>query len=136
MAYESKISDFFKPLKINEKFAVRDTAGAVKLMERLDSENGRVTILNVTNVVKTEVHNDKVKSGDTDYINVFIMTEEGDVFYSSSATLWDDLKAMVEIIKEESEEVYSFDISVIVVPSKNNVQGFIKAKLLDVRYVM
>lgn len=132
--YESKVVESFKDLDICEKFACRDTAGATKLVDLLDNNAGRFTINNVRNVVKTEVHNDRLKDDNKDYSNIFIMTADGDVYYSSSETLWNDLKAMLEVF--EDVEVELFDIVVIAVPSRNNQQAFLKARLLDVKYKM
>lgn len=134
--YESKVVKSFKNLDICEKFACRDTAGAIKLVDLLDNNAGRFTINNVSNVVKTAVHNDKLKEDSRDYSNIFIMTEEGDVYYSSSETLWSDLEGMMEVFGDEEQEVELFDIAVIAVPSKNNQQAFLKARLLDVKYKM
>lgn len=134
--YESKVVKSFKNLDICEKFACRDTAGAIKLVDLLDNNAGRFTINNVSNVVKTAVHNDKLKEDSRDYSNIFIMTEEGDVYYSSSETLWSDLEGMMEVFSDEEQEVELFDIAVIAVPSKNNQQAFLKARLLDVKYKM
>lgn len=134
--YESKVIKSFKDLDICEKFACRDTAGATKLVYLLDNNAGRFTINNVRNVVKTKVHNDKLKDDNKDYSNIFIMTADGDVYYSSSETLWSDLEGMLEVFADEEEEVELFDIAVIAVPSKNNQQPFIKARLLDVKYKM
>ena len=134
--YESKVVKSFKNLNICEKFACRDTAGAVKLVDLLDNNAGRFTINNVSNVVKTAVHNDKLKEDSRDYSNIFIMTAEGDVYYSSSETLWSDLEGMMEVFGGEEQEVELFDIAVIAVPSKNNQQAFLKARLLDVKYKM
>ena len=133
--YESKVIESFKELNICEKFACRDTAGATKLVDLLDNA-GRFTINNVTNVVKTAVHNDKLKDDNKDYSNIFIMTEDGDAYYSSSETLWSDLSGMIDVFADEEEEVEMFDISVIAVPSRNNQQAFLKARLLDVKYKM
>lgn len=134
--YESKVVESFKNLDICEKFACRDTAGAIKLVDLLDNNAGRFRINNVTNVVKTAVHNDNVKDDKKDYSNIFIMTAEGDVYYSSSEIIWNDLKGMLEVFSDEVQEVEMFDISVIAVPSKNNQQAFLKARLLDVKYKM
>lgn len=134
--YESKVVKSFKNLDICEKFACRDTAGATKLVDLLDNNSGRFTINNVTNVVKTAVHNDMVNNDKKDYSNIFIMTAEGDVYYSSSETLWSDLEGMMEVFSDEEQEVELFDIAVIAVPSKNNQQAFLKARLLDVKYKM
>lgn len=134
--YESKVVKSFKNLDICEKFACRDTAGATKLVDLLDNNAGRFTINNVSNVVKTAVHNDKLKEDSKDYSNIFIMTAEGDVYYSSSETLWSDLEGMMEVFSDEEQEVEMFDIAVIAVPSKNNQQAFLKARLLDVKYKM
>lgn len=134
--YESKVVKSFKNLDICEKFACRDTAGATKLVDLLDNNAGRFTINNVSNVVKTAVHNDKLKEDSKDYSNIFIMTAEGDVYYSSSETLWSDLEGMLEVFTDEEQEVELFDIAVIAVPSKNNQQAFLKARLLDVKYKM
>lgn len=134
--YESKVVESFKNLDICEKFACRDTAGAVRLVDLLDNNAGRFTINNVSNVVKTAVHNDKLKEDSRDYSNIFIMTAEGDVYYSSSETLWSDLQGMMEVFGDEEQEVELFDIAVIAVPSKNNQQAFLKARLLDVKYKM
>lgn len=134
--YESKVVKSFKDLDICEKFACRDTAGATKLVDLLDNNSGRFTINNVKNVVKTVVHNDKLKDDNKDYSNIFIMTEDGDVYYSSSETLWSDLEGMLEVFADEEEEVELFDIAVIAVPSRNNQQSFLKARLLDVKYNM
>lgn len=136
MAYTSKVVESYKELDICEKFAVRDTAGATKLVDMLDNNAGRFTIHGVKNLVRCEVHNDKVKSGEPDYMNLFIMTQEGDSYYSSSETLWQDLDGMIDVLNDEEKEVDSFDIMVLTVPSKNNQQGFLKARLLDVNYVM
>lgn len=97
---------------------------------------GRFTINNVTNVVKTAVHNDNLNDDSKDYSNIFIMTAEGDMYYSSSETLWSDLEGMLEVFADEEEEVELFDIAVIAVPSRNNQQAFLKARLLDVKYKM
>lgn len=134
--YESKVIKSFKPLDICEKFACRDTAGAIKLIDLMDNDAGRITISNVTNVVKTAVHNDRLKDDSKDYNNIFIMTAEGDVYCSSSETLWNDLDGMLEVFSDEEREVEIFDIAVISVPSKNNQQPFFKARLLDVKYKM
>lgn len=134
--YESKVVKSFKDLDICEKFACRDTAGATKLVDLLDNNSGRFTINNVRNVVKTVVHNDKLKDDNKDYSNIFIMTADGDVYYSSSETLWSDLEGMLEVFADEEEEVELFDIAVIAVPSRNNQQAFLKARLLDVKYKM
>lgn len=134
--YESKVLESFKELNICEKFACRDTAGATKLVDLLDNNAGRFTINNVANVVKTAVHNDKLKDGNKDYSNIFIMTADGDVYYSSSETLWSDLDGMMDVFADEEREVEMFDISVIAVPSRNNQQAFLKARLLDVKYKM
>lgn len=133
--YESKVVESFKELDICEKFACRDTAGAIKLVDLLDNA-GRFTINNVTNVVKTAVHNDRLKDDNKDYSNIFIMTADGDVYYSSSETLWSDLDGMMDVFADEEQEVEMFDISVIAVPSRNNQQAFLKARLLDVKYKM
>lgn len=134
--YESKVTKSFKNLDICEKFACRDTAGATKLVDLLDNNSGRFTINNVTNVVKTAVHNDMVNNDKKDYSNIFIMTAEGDVYYSSSETLWSDLEGMLEVFADEEQEVELFDIAVIAVPSRKNQQAFLKARLLDVKYKM
>lgn len=134
--YESKVVESFKELDICEKFACRDTAGATKLVDLMDTNAGRFTINNVTNVVKTAVHNDKLKDDNKDYSNIFIMTEDGNVYYSSSETLWYDLKGMIEVFADEERKVELFDIAIIAVPSKNNQQAFLKARLLDVKYKM
>lgn len=134
--YESKVVKSFKDLDICEKFACRDTAGATKLVDLLDNNSGRFTISNIRNIVKTVVHNDKLKDDNKDYSNIFIMTEDGDVYYSSSETLWSDLDGMLEVFADEEEEVELFDIAVIAVPSRNNQQAFLKARLLDVKYKM
>lgn len=134
--YESKVVKSFKDLDICEKFACRDTAGATKLVDLLDNNAGRFTINNVTNVVKTLVHNDKLKDENKEYSNIFIMTADDDVYYSSSETLWSDLEGMLEVFADEEEEVELFDIAVIAVPSRNNQQAFLKARLLDVKYKM
>ena len=134
--YESKVVKSFKDLDICEKFACRDTAGATKLVDLLDNNSGRFTISNIRNIVKTVVHNDKLKDDNKDYSNIFIMTEDGDVYYSSSETLWSDLEGMLEVFADEEEEVDLFDIAVIAVPSRNNQQAFLKARLLDVKYKM
>ena len=134
--YESKVIKSFKELDICEKFACRDTAGATKLVDLLDNNAGRFTINNVRNVVKTAVHNDKLKDDNKEYSNIFIMTADGDVYYSSSETLWSDLDGMLEVFADEEEEVELFDIAVIAVPSRNNQQAFLKARLLDVKYKM
>lgn len=134
--YESKVIEYFKELDICEKFACRDTAGATKLVDLLDNNAGRLTIANVTNVVKTAVHNDKLKDDNKDYNNIFIMTADGDVYYSSSETLWNDLEGMLEVFGDEEQEVEMFDIYIIAVPSRNNQQAFLKARLLDVKYKM
>lgn len=134
--YESKVVESFKELDICEKFACRDTAGASKLVDLLDTNAGRFTINNVTNVVKTSVHNDKLKDDNKDYCNIFIMTEDGNVYYSSSETLWYDLKGMIEVFADEERQVELFDIAIIAVPSKNNQQAFLKARLVDVKYKM
>lgn len=134
--YESKVVESFKDLSICEKFACRDTAGASKLVDLLDNNAGRFTINDVTNIVKTSVHNDKLKDENKDYSNIFIMTAGGDVYYSSSETLWSDLSGMMDVFADEEQEVEMFDISVIAVPSRNNQQAFLKARLLDVKYKM
>lgn len=134
--YESKVVKSFKEINICEKFACRDTAGATKLVGLLDNNAGRFTINNVTNVVKTAVHNDRLKDDNKDYNNIFIMTADGDVYYSSSETLWSDLDGMLDVFAEEEREVEMFDISVIAVSSRNNQQAFLKARLLDVKYKM
>lgn len=134
--YESKVINSFKELNICEKFACRDTAGATKLVNLLEKNAGRFTINNVTNVVKTAVHNDNLNDDSKDYSNIFIMTAEGDMYYSSSETLWSDLEGMLEVFADEEEEVELFDIAVIAVPSRNNQQAFLKARLLDVKYKM
>lgn len=134
--YESKVIKSFKELDICEKFACRDTAGAAKLVDLLDNNSGRFTINNVKNIVKTVVHNDKLKDDNKDYSNIFIMTDDGDVYYSSSETLWSDLEGMLDVFADEEGEVELFDIAVIAVPSKNNQQAFLKARLLDVKYKM
>ena len=134
--YESKVVKSFMDLDICEKFACRDTAGATKLVDLLDNNSGRFTISNIRNIVKTVVHNDKLKDDNKDYSNIFIMTEDGDVYYSSSETLWSDLDGMLEVFADEEEEVELFDIAVIAVPSRNNQQAFLKARLLDVKYKM
>lgn len=133
--YESKVVESFKELDICEKIACRDTAGATRLVDLLENA-GRFTINNVRNVVKTEVHNDKLKDDNKDYSNIFIMTADGDIYYSSSETLWSDLEGMLEVFADEEEEVELFDIAVISVPSRNNQQAFLKARLLDVKYKM
>lgn len=134
--YESKVVKSFKELDICEKFACRDTAGATKLVDLLDNNAGRFTINNVTNVVRTDVHNDRLKDGNKDYSNIFIMTADGDAYYSSSETLWCDLDGMMDVFADDEQEVEMFDISVIGVPSRNNQQPFLKARLLDVKYKM
>lgn len=134
--YESKVVVSFKELDICERFACRDTAGATKLVDLLDTNDGRFTINNVTNVVKTDVHNDKLKDDNKDYSNIFIMTADGNVYYSSSATLWYDLEGMLEVFADEVREVELFDIAIIAVQSRNNQQAFLKARLLDVKYKM
>lgn len=134
--YESKVVESFKDLDICEKFACRDTAGATKLVDLLDKNAGRFIINNVTNVVKTSVHNDMLKDENKDYSNIFIMAADGDVYYSSSETLWSDLDGMMNVFADEEQEVEMFDISVIAVPSRNNQQAFLKARLLGVKYKM
>lgn len=134
--YESKVMKSFKPLGICEKFACRDTAGATKLVDLLDNNSGRFTINNVCNVVKTAVHNDRVKDDNKEYSNIFIMTADGDVYYSSSETLWSDLEGMIDVFSDEEQEVALFDISIIAVPSRNNQQAFLKARLIDVKYAL
>lgn len=134
--YESKVVKSFKPLDICEKFACRDTAGATKLVDILDNNSGRFTINNVCNVVKTAVHNDRVKDDNKEYSNIFIMTADGDVYYSSSETLWSDLEGMIDVFSDEEQEVALFDISIIAVPSRNNQQAFLKARLIDVKYAL
>ena len=136
--YKSNVVRNFRPLSTIERFNVRDTSGAMGINEMLRENGGALDIEMVKNFITCEVHNDAISRGDKDYINHFLVTADGEMLYTSSDTLAQDIQAICELVSECEEEngkkVEAFSIRVKEYPSKNNQQGFMKATLKAIIY--
>lgn len=136
--YKSDVVRNFRPLSTIERFNVRDTSGAMGINEMLKANGGELDIEMVKNFITCAVHNDAISRGDKDYINHFLVTAEGDMYYTSSDTLAQDIDAICDLVTdcevESGKKVEAFSIRVKEYPSKNNQQGFMKASLKAIIY--
>lgn len=136
--YKSDVVKNFRPMSTIERFNVRDTSGAMGINEMLKANGGALDIEMVKNFITCEVHNDAISRGDKDYINHFLVTAEGEMYYTSSDTLAQDIEAICELVSdcevESGKKVEAFSIRVKEYPSKNNQQGFMKASLKAIIY--
>lgn len=136
--YKSDVVKNFRPLSTIERFNVRDTSGAMGINEMLKANGGALDIEMVTNFITCEVHNDAISLGDKDYINHFLVTAEGEMYYTSSDTLAQDIDAICDLVTDcevdSGKKVKAFSIRVKEYPSKNNPQGFMKASLKAIIY--
>jgi hypothetical protein len=136
--YKSDVVKNFRPMSTIERFNVRDTSGAMGINEMLKANGGVLDIEMVKNYITCEVHNDAILRGDKDYINHFLVTEDGEMYYTSSDTLAQDIDAICELVSdceaESGKNVEAFSIRVKEYPSKNNQQGFMKASLKAIIY--
>ena len=132
--YNSEVRASWKPLTKIDKFNVRDTGGAISINDMVKENGGAVAIENIVNFVTCNVYNDKIKDGNTEYTNYFLMDDGGNLYYSSSETLASDIEAITEILSDDERAVATFSIVVRELPSKTQRQGFMKATLKAIVY--
>lgn len=128
--YKAKLKESFRDLSVVEKFNLRDTTNALSINKNMD-ETGAMIIDRVVNYAIMDVHNDALET--QDYVNLFIMSANGQVYYSSSTSLIEDIIAIGELVGDE-ENAESFSIKIRTVPSKKQQQGFLKATLENIYY--
>lgn len=139
MAYSSVIEHSFRPMTTIQKFNVRDTSGAVGINDMVHENNGVFDIDSIVNVCVCNVHNDMVQDeNNIDYKNYFLLDKDGSQYYTSSATLFEDIVAICNLIteseKETGKKIEAFSIVVKEFPSKKQRQGFMKANLKAIIY--
>lgn len=133
--YKAEVVNSWKPLSTVEKFNLRDTSSAIGINALCEENGGRVEIANIVNTATVQVHNDRVKEGNsTDYENFYVIDSDGMAYYTSSETLVSDIEAITDLVNQEDKPVAGFSIIVKVVPSKSQRQGFMKASLKAIIY--
>lgn len=133
--YKAEVVNSWKPLSTVEKFNLRDTSSAVGINALCEENGGKFEIENIINTATVQIHNDKVKEGNsTDYENFYVIDSDGIAYYTSSETLVSDIEAITDLVNQEEKPVVGFSIIVKVLPSKSQRQGFMKASLKAIIY--
>lgn len=133
--YKAEVVNSWKPLSTVEKFNLRDTSSAIGINALCEENGGRLEIENIVNTATVQIHNDKVKEGNsTDYENFYVIDSDGTAYYTSSETLVSDIEAITDLANQEDKRVVGFSIIVKVLPSKSQRQGFMKASLKAIIY--
>lgn len=109
--YEVKIGYSNKELTARERIKLKDTTNAVALDEATE---GSSLVISPSIWAELEIHNERNKDGNVDYMKYVIIDEGGTKYVTGSESFW---TSFLEIATEMGEE--AFDVEAYKVDSKN-----------------
>lgn len=109
--YEVKIVNCNKELTARERIKLKDTNNAVALDEATE---GSSLVISPSIWAELEIHNERNKDGNVDYMKYVIIDEAGTKYVTGSESFW---TSFLEIAAEMGEE--AFDVEAYKVDSKN-----------------
>lgn len=109
--YEVKIGYCNKELTARERIKLKDTTNAVALDEATE---GSSLVISPSIWAELEIHNERNKDGNVDYMKYVIIDEAGTKYVTGSESFW---TSFLEIAAEMGEE--AFDVEAYKVDSKN-----------------
>lgn len=109
--YEVKIGYCNKELTARECIKLKDTTNAVALDEATE---GSSLVISPSIWAELNIHNERNKDGNVDYMKYVIIDEAGTKYVTGSESFW---TSFLEIAAEMGEE--AFDVEAYKVDSKN-----------------
>lgn len=124
--YSSRIVDTWTEMSTIERIKAKDLGDATKLNEVVDVSTP--LLLDITNVVVMEVHNEK--SENTDYPVYILIDENGERYYSGSNSLYRSLQDIRDEFAECGEDLPTpLSVKIYKAKSKNNTGHMLLANI-------